>query len=266
MWQKGRLGKQVTAARQSNLAIIALYLIFIAGAELTTNYDKRYGIAFHACILFALLIHSAVIITANRAFSELLSTLVVAPLIRILSISMPLIRFNFVTWFVLISIPVFITLFTLTYLQGIKPHDIALKLPKVKYLPLEIAAILFAIPFGIVEYHILKPGILVPFGFRTLIVPALILILCTGFMEELAFRGLMQYHAVRTLGFSGIVFVSVLFGFLHIGNLSAMDVLLASSVGFIYSLIVEVTGSIYGISISHGIINITLFLIAPFYF
>jgi hypothetical protein len=85
-------------------------------------------------------------------------------------------------------------------------------------------------------------------------------------MEELAFRGLMQYHAVRTLGFSGIVFVSVLFGFLHIGNLSALDVLLASSVGFIYSLIVKVTGSIYGISISHGIINITLFLIAPFYF
>jgi membrane protease YdiL (CAAX protease family) len=82
-------------------------------------------------------------------------------------------------------------------------------------------------------------------------------------MEELAFRGLMQYHAVRTLGFSGIVLISILFGFLHIGNLSALDVLLAGGVGFIYSLIVRVTDSIYGVSISHGIINIIVFLIAP---
>jgi hypothetical protein len=251
------------AGRQRSVVIIALYLLLIAGAELTTNVDKRYGIAFHACILFVLLIHSAVTVTANRAFSGLLSTLVLAPLIRILSISMPLTRFNFVTWFELVSIPVFITIFTLIYLQGVDPHDIALNRPKVKYVPLELGAIFFAVPFGIVEYHILKPGILVPLGFESLMVPAVILIVCTGFLEELAFRGLMQYHAVRTLGFVGIILISVLFGFLHIGNLSVPDVLLASSVGFLYSLIVRVTDSIYGVSISHGIINIVVFLIGP---
>ncbi len=265
MWQKARPGKQAAAGRQSSLVIIALYVIFIAGAELTTNFDSRYGIVFHACILFALLIHSAAIITADRAFSELLSALVIAPLIRILSISLPLIRFNFVTWFVLVSIPVFITIFTLIYLHDLEPHDIALKRPEVKYLGLEIAIIVLAVPFGIMEYHLLKPGILVPFSLKTLIGPALVMMVATGFLEELAFRGLMQYHAVRTLGFAGIVVISVLFGFLHIGNLSVLDVLLAGSIGFIYSLVVQVTDSLYGISISHGIINIMLFLIGPAY-
>ncbi|MBK5190531.1 MAG: CPBP family intramembrane metalloprotease, partial [Methanosarcinales archaeon] len=84
--------------------------------------------------------------------------------------------------------------------------------------------------------------------------------------EELAFRGLMQYHATRTMGFPGIVFISILFGFLHIGNLSVLDVLLAGGVGFIFSVVVRKTGSLYGVSVSHGIINIVLFLIAPAYF
>ena len=126
--------------------------------------------------------------------------------------------------------------------------------------------ILFAIPFGILEYHILKPGIIAEPTFEALFTPALTLIVCTGFLEELGFRGLMQYHATRTMGFSGIILVSVLFGVLHIGYLSVLDVLLAGTVGFIFSIVVQKTGSLYGISISHGLINIVLFLIVPSFF
>jgi len=75
----------------------------------------------------------------------------------------------------------------------------------------------------------------------------------------------MQYHATRTMGFSGIIFISILFGCLHIGNLTIFDVLLAGSVGFVYSLVVRKTGSLYGVTISHGLINSILFLIAPAY-
>jgi hypothetical protein len=149
------------------------------------------------------------------------------------------------------------------YIQRIKPVDVALSLPKLKHLPIEIAIILFALPLGILEYHILKPAIIVELSFEALIIPSLIMILCTGFVEELAFRGLMQYHATRTMGFYGIILISALFGALHIGNLSVLDVLLALSNGFIYSLVVRKTGSIYGVSVSHGVINIVLFLIAP---
>ena len=256
----------VTTLIHSRFFIFTAYLVFVASAELLTVYDAKYGMVLYAFILFALLIHASLISTADNEFSGLLVVLIFAPLIRILSLSMPLSHFNYLTWFTIISIPFYIAIFTCLYIQHIKPQDVALALPKLRHLPLEISTILIAVPVGILEYHILKPGILVKPGFETLIIPALIMLICTGFLEELAFRGLIQYHATRSMGFSGIILVSVLFGFLHIGNLSLLDVLLAGSIGFLYSLVVRKTGSLFGVSVSHGVINIMLFLIAPFYF
>jgi len=250
----------------THLFLIALsYLLLVAGAELLTTYAAEWGITFHAVILFALLIHSALILKADPEISQLLLALILAPLIRILSLSMPVAQFSYIAWFSIISIPVYITIFTCVYLQHIKPRDIGLALPEVKHLPLELSMIVIAVPVGILEYYILKPGILVEPRLEALIVPVLIMVVCTGFLEELAFRGLMQYHATRTMGFAGIIFISALFGALHIGNLTIFDVLLAGSIGFIYALVVRKTGSLYGVSRSHGIINTTLFLLAPAY-
>lgn len=268
----GRIGKTGEAQFNRRALITMAYILLVAGAEWVTAYATwhgiafaKYGIMFHALILFALLVHSSLILTADPEFSRLLVVLIIAPLIRILSLAMPVVNFNYTAWFSIISIPVYITIFTCVYIQRIKPQDIALALPQLKHLPLELATILIAGPFGILEYYVLKPGILVEPRLEALIVPVLIMFVCTGFLEELAFRGLMQYHATRTMGFSGIIFISVLFGFLHIGNLTIFDVILAGSVGFIYSLVVRRTGSLYGVTISHGLINSILFLIAPAY-
>lgn len=267
------IGNGAKASFRHRALIATAYLILVTGAELVTAYATwhgvifaKYGIAFHAVILFALLIHSALILTADPEFSQLLLVLILAPLIRILSLATPVSYFNYVTWFAIVCIPVYIAVFTCVYIQHLKPQDVALALPKAKHLPLELAVILFAIPFGIMEYHVLKPGILVELRLEALIIPALIMLVGTGFLEELTFRGLMQYHATRTMGFAGIIFISILFGFLHVGNLTILDVLLAGSVGFIFSLVVRKTGSLYGVSISHGLINTILFLIAPAYF
>jgi membrane protease YdiL (CAAX protease family) len=241
------------------------YLLLVSGAELLTAYAAAWGITFHAVILFTLLIHSALILKTDPETSRLLLVLILAPMIRILSLSMPVAQFSYIAWFSIISIPVYITIFTCVYIQHISPRDIGLALPKLKDLPLEFLMILLAVPVGILEYYILKPGILVEPRLEALIVPVLIMVVCTGFLEELAFRGLMQYHATRTMGFAGILIISALFGALHIGNLTIFDVLLAGGIGFIYSLVVQKTGSVYGVSISHGIINTTLFLIAPAY-
>ena len=269
----GSISKTDEAQFNRRARITVAYIILVALAESLTacaaKYGNpafaKYGIVFHALILFTLLIHSAGLLTADPEFSKLLIALAIAPLIRILSLSMPVAQFSYIAWFSIISIPVYITIFTCVYLQRIQPRDIALALPQRQHLPLEFATILFAFPFGILEYYVLKPGILVEPRLEALLVPVLIMVVCTGFLEELAFRGLMQYHATRTMGFSGIIFISVLFGFLHIGNLTLLDVLLAGSIGFIYSLVVRKTGSLYGVSISHGIINTILFLIAPAY-
>ncbi len=258
---------------QHRITIIVAYLVLLSAAELITAYAPghgvvyaEYGIAVHAFILFLLLFHSAVIAPRDPEFSQLLVVLILAPLIRILSLAMPFRYLSYIVWFAIISIPVYLAIFTCMYLQGMRPDDIALVPPRPRYLPLELGMIICAVPVGIAEYQILKPGAIIEPQLEALLVPALIMIVCTGFLEELAFRGLMQYHATRTMGFAGIVLISALFGLLHIGNLTILDVLLAGRIGFVFALVVRKTGSIYGVSIAHGVINIVLFLVAPAFF
>jgi len=184
---------------------------------------------------------------------------------------MPFIHFSKISGFLLISIPIFIAIFTCMWLQALRPKDIGLSLSKLKHTPIEAGVILLAIPFGIIEYQILKPAPLpgLGSGAAIFIEASLIFIVCTGFSEELAFRGMIQYNAINLMSkWWGILFVSTIFGVLHVGNLSPwhLDCVLAFSAGFVFSIVREKTGSIYVISVSHGIINIILFLIVPYYF
>jgi len=234
-----------------------------------TIYDAKAGIALHAVILFVLLLHSARESDKDKNLSTFLVALVLAPLIRILSLSMPFIHFSKVSGFLLIAIPIFIAIFTCMRLQGLRAKDVGLSIPKLKHTPIEAGVILLAIPFGITEYLILKPSPLPESEIANFITMSLILIACTGFLEELAFRGLLQHNAIKLMNkWWGILFVSILFGMLHVGNISPwhLDCVLAFSAGFIYSVVRERMGSIYAISLSHGIINIMLFLVMPVYF
>ena len=255
--------------RRRNLYLIcAAYLLLVTCAEVLTIYNPKAGIASHAVILFTLLLHSGMESDKDKNLSTFLMALVLAPLIRILSLSMPFIHFSKISGFLLISIPIFVAIFTCMWLQGLRPKDIGLSSSKLKHTPIEAGVILLAIPFGIIEYLIVKPAPLpgLGSGAANFIAASLIFIACTGFLEELAFRGLVQYNAIKLMNkWWGILFVSTIFGVLHVGNISPwhLDCVLAFSAGFVFSVVREKTGSIYGISISHGIINIILFLIAP---
>ena len=254
--------------QRRNLYLISTaYLLLITFAELLTIYHAKAGIAVHAVIMFALLLHSALESDKDKRLSRFLMVLPIAPLIRIVSLSTPLTYFSRISWFLLISIPIFIATFTCLWLQALRPKEIGISLPNLRDIPIEASVIILALPWGIMEYQILKPAPLPIGAAPNFIFAALILIVCTGFLEELIFRGLFEFHAIRLLSkWWGILIVSTIFGVLHLGNLALLDCLLAFWVSIVYAVVREKTGSIYGISISHGLINITLFLIAPVYF
>ena len=96
--------------------------------------------------------------------------------------------------------------------------------------------------------------------------PALIFLVCTGFVEELIFRGVLQRSAVALWGWRGIIYVSLLFAILHIGFLSWIDVVFVFAVAVFFAWVVKRTGSLLGVTLSHGITNIVLYLVAPFFF
>ena len=257
--------------KQKQYPICAIYLILVAVAEFSMTLDHpKICIMSHAIILFLLLFHSVLEWDKDEFLSRFLMALLLVPLIRILSFSLPYVHFNLVSWFIIVSVPIFIAIITIMWLQGLRPKDVGLLMPKLtlRRMPIAAGVILVAIPIGVMEYFILKPNPLPGLETADFISAVLILIICTGFLEELAFRGVPQYNAVRLFGkWVGIVIVSAFFGLLHAGNISPwnLDCVLAFSVGFLFSIVRERGGTIYGISIAHGLTNIVLFLIAPLY-
>ena len=239
---------------------VMAYLCLLLIAEYAVVYNLKTGMVIHGCILFALLLHGA--ITKNTIISNMYISFSIAPLIRILSLCIPLMHFENIVWFAIVSIPLFIAIFACIHVQHIDRKSVGLTTPGSTMLHLEGAIIISAIPLGWMEYQMLKPGMMVAAG-TSWIVPVLIFLVCTGFIEELLFRGLLQHTFTEAMGARGIFIVSAIFGILHLGN-SLPDCLFAAVVGVIYALFVRKTGSIYGVSLSHGLINIVLFLVMPY--
>ncbi|ODS37684.1 MAG: hypothetical protein A7316_09175 [Candidatus Altiarchaeales archaeon WOR_SM1_86-2] len=99
-----------------------------------------------------------------------------------------------------------------------------------------------------------------------LFISALILLVFTGFSEELAFRGLILTNAEKTMGkYLGLIFVSVLFAIMHIVWRSLIDIIFVFGVGLFYGFVFLKTRCLLGITISHGLTNIILFVVMPIY-
>lgn len=259
-------GKLQGSPLANPLVVAGIVFALIAAGEVATLVvSGGVGIAIHSLALLGLITHAALIRRVDPALSRMLIALAPAPLIRIVSLTSPLAQFSYVQWFTILAVIIYAGI--VTSIKILKPDlaSIGLRLPEARHVPLELAVIAMGFGFGWLEWHILKPGALVTdLSVASLIAPVLVLYVATGLLEELLFRGLMQKYATESLGVVlGILFSTALFGVLHTGWNSWIDVLFVSTVGGIYALVVLRTKSIIGVSISHGITNAMLFLVMP---
>lgn len=238
------------------------YLAALTIAEvLTALVEPRAGLMLHSVLMIGLLVHAA--LTWERPIHRLLLTLTLAPLIRILSLSLPLAGFPILYWYLIVSVPLFVATFIMARVLGLNAADVGLTWHK----GLAQAGIaLTGLLFGAVEYAILRPAALTPaLTWRAAWLPALILLVSTGFEEELIFRGVMQRVAIDVLGRRwGILYVAALFAILHVGYKSLLDVLFVFVVALFFGWAAERTRSIVGVTLAHGITNIVLFVVMPF--
>ena len=61
-----------------------------------------------------------------------------------------------------------------------------------------------------------------------------------------------------------MVYVSTLFAIMHMGVHSWLDVAFVFGVAMFFAGVVKRTGSLFGVSLAHGITNVILFLVIPF--
>ncbi len=242
---------------------LVVYLIWIALAEIfTTNLNPNFGLIFHGAILIVLLLHSAY--AWDRPEHGLLIALTLAPLIRLLSLSLPLNQFPLISWYLVVSIPLFVAGYVITRLVPLNWADIGFRIT-LKKVPLQLFIASTGLLFGFIEYVILRPTPLInDLSLSNFILAAASLILGIGLLEEFVFRGVMQEASKAIFGSLNIIFVTLVFMVLHIGYKSVLDLVFVFSVGYFWSWVKIKTNSLLGITLSHGITNILLLVIFPY--
>ncbi len=245
-----------------NLAIAIIYLLLISAAEIVTVLDDpATGIIFHATIMIGLIIHGSIL--QQGPFRRYLIILALAPLIRLLSLSLPLAMFDIPIMYryVIVGVPLFLAAYFSARSVGLTANRLYFTW---KGWPFQLLFSLNGFVLGVYEYFILHPQALVPStSWFNIAMGVFILLIFTGFLEELIFRSLLQVTGVQSLGGTAIWIISILFGILHIGYFSTFDVFFAASVGLFFGYFALKTRSILGVTLAHGITNVTLYIILP---
>ncbi len=242
-----------------------VYLLAITIAEvLNITIGPVWGIACHIIVLIALIPHSA--LTRRQTHQQLLLSLALVPLVRIISLSMPLANIPQIWWYPIIYTPLLAAAIMVVRILNLRARDVGLSV-SLRLFPLQLAAVLSGFVLGVAEYFILKPeATIIELTWQEVWLPALIFIVCTGFVEEFIFRGVLQRTAVGAFGWRGIVYISLLFAIVHLIHYSVIDIVFVFGIALFFGWVVKKTGSLLAVTLSHGIANVVLYLVVPFFF
>jgi len=237
------------------------YLLAITLAEsITVFVHPVWGIACHMGILTLIIVHAALDISYPHR--PLLLSLALVPLVRTISLSMPLANIPQIWWYPIIYAPLLMGAIVVTRILHYKRGELGLT---VKSFWVQLAVGLTGLFFGVIEYLILRPEPLVArFAWQEIWLPTLILLVCTGFVEEFIFRGVLQHSAVEAFGWRGVIYISLLYAILHMGFFSWINVIFVFVVALAFGWVVKKTGSLLGVILSHGITSVISYLVVPF--
>jgi membrane protease YdiL (CAAX protease family) len=242
------------------------YIAGIAMAELVTGMlSTTAGIILHVVIIFALMVHAAIVSPDPK--SKFYVSLSLVPLIRVISLSMPLEGFTVIARYLVIAAPLLIGAFIAIKTFKYRPSDIYFSS---RNWGIQIILPATGVAFGIALYYALyrtttPPQLIDTLNLQEALIPAIILLLTTGFTLELIFRGLLQRSSIDAYGSWGWITVALAFAAIHVAGLNGAEIGIAFLMGLYFCWVVKQTGSIWGVMLAHGVANIALLLVAPFY-
>jgi membrane protease YdiL (CAAX protease family) len=238
--------------------IIPISLIVLAELLIFFNHMQA-GVVVHAFNLGMLILSS--IYVENRLYTSLM----LLPLFRLLNVAMP-VFFNLTLYtYPLVYAPMFIPIYFIMKERMFSSAEAGITLKSFWiYLPLAFA-VGFAVGWG--EYRVLQPGIILPgLTLDNLLTLSIIMIVFVGFVEEFVFRSALQTVLAERMGpLGGLFSASLIFGFMHSGYHIPMEVVYVTFAGIAFGLLFWATKSLPIISIAHGVTNVELFALVPFF-
>jgi uncharacterized protein len=250
----------VRGAGLSAVLVVPAYIVAIAAAEAAGALLSAAGGAIgHAILIVVLLSHYA--LTEQAAYRRVLPALALAPLLRILSLNLAYVGLPQIYWHMLIGTPLLLAIALTVRLLDLSPTRLGLRL---RMWPLQLLIGLSGLPLGVAAVLLVAPMPLAgDLGWGKIAIGAAIILVFGGFAEELLFRGLIQAVAGEALSRAGMLCSTALFAVLYFGAPSWSYFLFIGLAGLYFGWCVGRTGSIWGVALAHGLLNIALLLARP---
>jgi membrane protease YdiL (CAAX protease family) len=241
--------------------VVPAYTVGIAIAEALGVFTNVLpSIVCHAILLVMLLMHDG--LTVEAPYRRMLPVLALTSLLRILSVAMPIQEMPRIFWYALIGVPLLVATAIAARHLGLAWKDLGLQ-PAAW--PVQIVIACSGVPLGIIAFLLLQPTPLVAvFNWQNAAIGSAVVLIFAAFTEELLFRGLLMHVAGEVYGRAGLMYSTVVFAIMYIGSLSVQYLLFIALVGLFFGWCVQLTGTIWGVVLAHGLINIGTALVWPF--
>ena len=241
--------------------VVAEYLAGFGLSELMLLFNAVSGGLLYCLWLLVLLFHYGWY-ASNTPYRRVLAAFMIIPILRVLSLTMPLPEVSPIFWYALVGVPVAIAVFPIAQLLNLSRLELGLRAHQ------WMAQILFTalgIPLAMTAYWV-QPGppIIMSGDWLTISVGALILLACAGFAQELVFRGLIQGVLRECFGSTtAILYTTLLFALMYLGVGSVEYIGFAICLSFFLGWWRDYSGSIWGGALAHGLMNTWLLVILP---
>lgn len=268
--QSAALPRQTEAAvggeNRLRLFVVA-YLVGIAAAEICVVFVNVWiGVLAEGLLALASINHylfaerrsqGAEGVESASAPLAVLLVIPLVPLVRILSLTMTFEDVSDLTQYSVVGIPLLLG----AILTGRVVRSRHLVWHPVDWSSQGLIA-LGGVPLGFAAFLVARPPAL-HFGWRQILFGTLSLSISAALTEEFIFRGLLQEALSRLFGGFALLLSTSAFAITYLAVRPVDYLVLVIIVGLLFAWAVEHTGSLVGVVIAHGLLNVGLVLVWP---
>ena len=259
-WSPGiSLARTRAWLNRSHIRLVGFLFLLVLAEAVGAAGATWLGLIMHVLLLLWLAVGSVTAVAESE--SRLLTALMLAPLIRLVSLSMPLFRLPEQLWQGSVAISILAAAVIVMRQSGLRPSAAGLSSRQL-WLQIPLGGIGFGL--GVLGHAFVPPDRAPPALGPELFVVASGMLLLAGLTEELAFRGVILALARPIWGRAAVLFVALVYTALQVGHGAAPNLALAFAIAVFFTYLVQLGRSIVGVSLAHGVANVMLFLVLPY--
>jgi uncharacterized protein len=247
-----------TTVASTTKAMVLLFVMVTIFSEVVTMFvDVVSGVLIYGVALLALI--NLAYFSKLRLTRQVYLALTLLPLLRILSLAMPIHQVPPIFQYVLTGVPLLVATFVAIRANGLS--SLGLNLTGLEWV-YQIIISLSGIPLGVIAALTLvpPPSLVSHTNLLEILLLWIVFTLFGAVTEEVIFRGLVQKALSYSFGAFSVVLSSILYASMFLGTLSPGYVIFYGLTGLLFSIWVHISGSIIGVIMAHSLMNI-LFLL-----